>query len=98
MDKAVFISFNQAFYEHILELLDRLNIRGLTAWEEVKGRGSYSGDPHYGTHTWPTLNSAMLVILPEARVELLLSELRKLDQRAERQGLRAFVWDVTNGL
>ncbi|KGN78136.1 PG0541 family transporter-associated protein [Porphyromonas cangingivalis] len=96
--KAVFISCNQAFYEHVLELLDRLNIRGMTSWEQVKGRGSFTGEPHYGTHTWPTLNSAMLTIVPEDKVEILLDGLRKLDQRAEQQGLRAFVWDITGGL
>ncbi len=35
--KAVFISFNQAYYEMILAVMDRNNIRGFTYWETVQG-------------------------------------------------------------
>lgn len=38
--KAIFISFNQAYYEMILSVMDRNNIRGFTYWDEVQGRGS----------------------------------------------------------
>ena len=47
--KAIFISFNQAYYEMILSIMDRNNIRGFTYWEEVQGRGSKNGEPHYCT-------------------------------------------------
>ena len=57
--KAIFISFNQAYYEAIVSIMDRNNIRGFTYWEEVQGRGSKNGEPHYGSHAWPTLNSAI---------------------------------------
>ena len=45
--KAIFISFNQAYYEMILSIMDRNNIRGFTYWEEVQGRGSKNGEPHW---------------------------------------------------
>ncbi len=93
--KAIFISFNQAYYDFILEILDRLNIRGFTSWEEVRGRGSHKGEPHYGSHAWPTLNSAMIVFLPADRATALLDALRSLDAETEEQGLRAFEWDIT---
>ena len=48
--KAIFISFNQAYYEMILSIMDRSNIRGFTFWETVQGRGSQKGEPHYGSH------------------------------------------------
>ena len=38
--KAIFVSFNQAYYEMILNVMDRNNIRGFTYWNEVQGRGS----------------------------------------------------------
>ena len=37
--KAIFVSFNQAYYEMILNVMDRNNIRGFTYWNEVQGRG-----------------------------------------------------------
>lgn len=94
--KAVFISFYQAFYDEVIEVLDRLEIRGFTFWQEVQGRGSETGEPHYGTHAWPTLNSAMLIFMPSKKVPALLAEIDKLDKSAEQQGIHAFVMPVEN--
>lgn len=93
--KGIFISFNQAYYEHILEVFDRLLIRGFTSWEQVQGRGTHSGSPHYGDHTWPVLNSAFFLVLPRERADQLLDALQALDARTPEQGLRAFEWDIT---
>ena len=38
--KSVLITFDQAYYERIMALLDRLNCRGFTYLEKVQGRGS----------------------------------------------------------
>lgn len=53
--KSVLITFDQAYYERIIATLDRLNCRGFTYWEQVRGRGSKTGDPHYGSHAWPSM-------------------------------------------
>ena len=89
--KAVFVSFYQAFYDEVIEILDKLEIKGFTYWQEVQGRGSESGEPHYGTHAWPTLNSAMFIFLPDEKVEPLLKEIHLLDESAPQQGIHAFV-------
>ena len=34
--KAIFISFNQAYYEMILSIMDRNNIRGFTYWQQER--------------------------------------------------------------
>ncbi|MDH6533643.1 hypothetical protein D0T51_01425 [Parabacteroides sp. 52] len=96
--KAVFISFNQAYYEMILAIMDRNNIRGFTYWETVQGRGTHKGEPHYGSHAWPTLNSAILAIVEKEKVSNFLDLLNKLDKQTEAQGLRAFVWDVEQSI
>lgn len=44
--KSVLITFDQAYYERIMALLDRLGCRGFTYLEKVQGRGSKTGDPH----------------------------------------------------
>ena len=89
--KAVFISFYQAFYDEIIEILDKLEIKGFTFWQEVQGRGSNDGEPHYGTHAWPTLNSAMLIFLPSDKVAPMPKEIHLLDESAPQQGIHAFV-------
>ena len=96
--KAIFISFNQAYYEMILSIMDRNNIRGFTYWEEVQGRGSKNGEPHYGCHAWPTLNSAILAMVPDEKVDPFLDLLHKMDLQTEAQGLRAFVWNIEKSI
>ena len=80
--KAIFISFNQAYYEMILSIMDRNNIRGFTYWEEVQGRGSKNGEPHYGSHAWPTLNSAILAMVPDEKVDPFLDLLHGFTDRS----------------
>lgn len=92
--KSVFIPYNQAHKERILDILDRMNIRGFTLWDNVQGRGIRNGEPHYGTHAWPTLNAAILTIVPDEKVDGLLRKLQELDKETENLGLHAFVWHV----
>jgi hypothetical protein len=92
--KAIFISFNQAYYEAIMSIMDRNNIKGFTYWDTVQGRGSETGKPHYGSHAWPTLNSAILTIVEDRQAAVFLDILHTLDQQTEAQGLRAFVWTI----
>ena len=92
--KAVFIAYNQALTEAVNSILNRHNIRGYTKWADVQGSGTYEGEPHFGTHTWPAMNSVILTIIEDEQVEPLLTSLKKLDAKAEEQGLRAFVWNI----
>ena len=92
--KSIFITFDQAFYERILALLSHLNCRGFTRIEQVQGRGSKTGEPHYGSHAWPSMNSAIITIVEESKVDLVLEALQEMDRETERLGLRAFVWNI----
>ncbi|MDR1368704.1 MAG: hypothetical protein LBJ72_01070 [Dysgonamonadaceae bacterium] len=92
--KAVFIPYNQAYKERLIEILDRMNIRGFTNWDEVQGRGTKKGEPHYGDHAWPTLNSAIITMISDERVESLLAKIHELDIQTEAQGIHAFVWNI----
>lgn len=92
--KSVLITFDQAHYERIIAVLNRLNCRGYTRIEQVQGRGSDKGDPHLGSHAWPAMNSAILSVVDDDRVSPLLEALRALDHHSPQLGLRAFVWNV----
>ncbi len=92
--KSVFIVFNQAHTERIEYILDMLEIRGFTWWENVQGRGSVDGEPRQGSHTWPEMNSALLTVVPEEMVQPLLDKVKKLDEINTEVGLKAFVWGV----
>ncbi|HBG54289.1 MAG TPA: hypothetical protein DDW70_08800 [Rikenellaceae bacterium] len=92
--KALFISFYQAFYDEVIEALEKNHVKGFTFWKEVHGRGSRDGEPHLGSHTWPTLNSALITFVPDQMVDTLLQDLKKVDESAPKQGLRAFVLEA----
>ncbi len=92
--KAVMIIFNQSSGEKVEFIFDRLQIKGYTWWSEVKGRGSETGEPRMGTHTWPELNSAAMTIIDDNQVDELLENIEKLDEINPEVGVRAFVWNV----
>ncbi len=96
--KSVLIIFEQAYYEQVMSVLSGNNVRGFTLWDEVKGKGSKTGEPHLGSHAWPTLNSTMLTVVEDEKVDNLLKDLRELDLSSEMMGLRAFVWSVEKSI
>ena len=96
--KAVFISYNQALTDRVNRILDNQGIRGFTRWALTEGRGSVDGEPHYGTHAWPSMNSSVLAIVEDEKVEPLLEALRKMDSVTKMQGSRAFVWDICQAM
>lgn len=92
--KSIFIAFDQAYYEQILSILRGNNVRGFTGWEQVQGRGTKTGEPHLGSHAWPSLNSAIITIVEDEKVDNMLEDLKALDATSELMGLRAFVWNI----
>ena len=92
--KAVMIIYNQAHTEKIEYMFDKLGVRGYTLWENVQGRGSETGVPHLGTHTWPEINKSILAMVPDELVDPILENTRKIDRISEEVGISAFVWDI----
>ena len=92
--KAIMITFDQAHYERIVDTLSRLGCRGYTAWEQVQGRGSRTGEPHYGSHAWPSMASAILTMVDDGAVDSVLAALKSYDDERPKLGLRAFVWNI----
>ena len=92
--KAVLIVYKQANTERVEFMFDRLEIKGYTWWSDVKGRGTDTGDPRMGTHTWPEMNSAALAIIPDDKVTVLLEKTKNMDEINKEVGVRAFVWDI----
>ena len=92
--KAIFIAYDQAHQENVMEVLSRMNVKGYTMFEQVMGAGTKTGDPHLGSHAWPTMNSAIITIVPDERAVTLMERLHELDANNEMLGLRAFQWNV----
>ena len=96
--KALFISYDKAHHEEVLKTLDRNSQRGFTYWENTQGRGSVKGEPHYGSHAWPSINSSMMVMVDDDKIDRILEALKKIDNSRPALGLRAFVMNVEKSI
>ena len=96
--KAIFIVYNQAYNQEIVELLEASGQRGYTVWEEIGGRGGETGEPHLGSHAWPTQNHAILTAVDDTLVADIMDRLRRTDRDNPKLGLRAYVLPVEEAL
>ncbi|MBR2007847.1 MAG: hypothetical protein IKA01_07740 [Alistipes sp.] len=96
--KAVFMACNQSMYDAVMDIMNDMELRGFTGWEELIGRGSKDGEPHLGSHAWPTMNSALISVMEDDKATEFLKRLKQLDENNGKQGLRAFVWSVTDSI
>lgn len=80
--------------ERVEAMLNEVGIRGYSLFPLTHGRGSFTGEPHMGNHTWPAMNSTIIAMVDDAKIEPAMAALRKIDQDTQLQGLRAFVWNV----
>ena len=91
--KSVLITFDQAYYERIMALLDRLGCRGFTYLE--KYRDVVQRQAIRISEAMPaSMCSAILTVVDDSKVDPLLDTLHKMDLETEQLGLRAFVWNI----
>jgi hypothetical protein len=72
------LAYNVALETDINQLLETLEIKGYTAWEEVRGRGR-SG-PHLNDEVWPAVNALCMFAAPaawQARLEKAVTDIRR---------------------
>lgn len=96
--KAVMITYDQAHHDAIVTILERSNCRGYTAWPEVTGRGTSTGDPHLGSHAWPTMNAAIYTVVEDHRLDNLMNRLAQLDAERPLLGLHAYAWSIEKNI
>ena len=92
--KGIFIAYDQAYNMEIADALETFGCKGFTMWQDIAGRGTSTGEPHLGSHAWPTMNNALLAFIPEENVDDILAKLKAMDEETPDLGLRAFVWNV----
>ena len=92
--KGIFIAYDQAYNMEVADALEELGIRGFTMWQDIAGRGGFTGEPHLGNHAWPTMNNAILTFVPDEKVDDVLAMVKAKDEETPDLGLRAFTWNV----
>ena len=94
--KAVFVVCNQSMFDAVQDIMKDMGLRGFTGWEELMGCGSRDGEPHLGSHAWPTMNSALISVMEDDKAAEYMQRLKQLDTDNDQQGLRAFAWPVSD--
>lgn len=92
--KGIFIAYDQAYNMEIAETIQALGCRGYTMWQDIAGVGGFTGEPHLGSHAWPTMNNAILTFVPDGKEDEILARLKEMDEETPDLGIRAFVWNV----
>ena len=67
--KGIFIAYDQAYNMEIADAIEALGVKGFTMWQDIAGRGGIDGEPHLGSHAWPTMNNAILTFVPDDKVD-----------------------------
>ena len=96
--KAIFIAYNQAYNQEIVNLLEEMGQRGYTVWEETGGRGTLDGDPHLGNHAWPTQNHALFSVMEDGLAKKVLERLREVDKSNPLLGMKAYILPVEDAI
>jgi len=91
--KMVFITYNVAVHDEILEMLRRNGVDTYTRWENVTGVGESSG-PHLGTHVWPARNSAITSAMSDDKAKAVLASVREMRRSMSGEGVKAFIIPV----
>jgi hypothetical protein len=96
--KAIFVTYNQAYNQEIVLLLEGLGQRGYTVWTETGGRGSVDGEPHLGSHAWPAQNHSLFVAVADDAAPRIMQLLRETDAANRDLGLRAWQMPIEDAL
>jgi hypothetical protein len=88
--KLVFLVYNAAIDEDVMEALERLGIEEYTKWPRLTGKGNSSG-PHLDSPVWPGVNSALLIATNDDKAGSLLKEVQSLKKKFSHEGIKAFL-------
>lgn len=92
--KMLFIAYNIALDEELVLLLRRNGVEFYTKFPRVQGVGPNSG-PRLDNHVWPGANCAMLVILPTAKAEEMMTLLQDMrNGEGKNEGIYAFLTSI----
>ena len=91
MLKMVMITYNEAIYAEVMEVLENCGLKNYTKITAVYGRGSTSGT-HLGTDIWPGRNNLLYVVCEEKQTKQVLSLIKESRKKLGQEGLKAFLF------
>lgn len=91
--KLLWIVFDEAFEDQVLETLKKEGIHHFTLMRGAIGQGANS-EPRWGTHVWPGHNDALWIYLSDEDLARITPTLQKLKESLKGRGFKAIVWDA----
>lgn len=91
--KGIFLVFNAAIEEEVMQALEKLGIECYTKFPDLHGKGRHS-DPHLDTYIWPGTNHGLFMALEEEKKEELLAEIEALKLQYAKEGIKVFVFPL----
>ena len=88
--KMIFIMYNIAINDEVMEIMEKSEIEDYTRWERVTGVGKTSG-LHMGTHVWPAVNSVLAVAVENDKKDKLIEQIKEARKKLGKEGIKAFV-------
>lgn len=83
----LFIIYSNAVDEEMVELVKN-HSDGYTKFRGVQGEGH--GEPHLGSHVWPSINNCMMVVIDNKNEKALVSDLHELENKFSGIGIKVF--------
>ena len=91
--KMVFVVYNEALDEEVMEIMSANSLENYTKWHKVSGVGKTSG-PHLMSHVWPKANNVLMTCVEDAQVEAVMAGVGRLREKAGTGGVKAFVLPI----
>jgi len=88
--KMIFIMYNIAINDEVMQILKDVGIEDYTRWERATGCGKTSGS-HLGNHIWPPVNSVLAVAVEDDKKNRLIERIKELRKKLGKEGIKAFV-------
>jgi len=90
--KMIFIVYNAAISEEVMESLKEIGVENYTKWDRVLGKGPISG-PHFDSDVWPGVNSMLAIAVEDEKKDKIMTKVKELKSRESiaKEGIGAFV-------
>jgi len=90
--KMVFIVYNSAISEEVMEALQEIGVENYTKWDRVLGKGPISGS-HFDSDVWPGVNSMLAIAIEDEKKDRIIDKIRELKSKEalRKEGIGAFV-------
>ncbi len=90
----VMMVYNEAMDLEVMDGIERCGLKNFTKICGVYGRGETSGT-HLGSEIWPGKNNLLYIACCQEGAQKLLELTKKLRGQLGKEGIKAFVWDLS---